>query len=362
MNANNHPEEPVSQSRKWLTAGEAAALKSVPVPGPRSAMMTVDDDQLLEYEEDGYLEFVRKSETPSFDADEPNSDLLLFSTSLLSPSANWSATNFVIAEDDDDEHSFSIETEFVAQHQRGHKQRPRIRDVRVKFQDLSKPYLARITNNQNYLKFLHLVKGEDSIGDGPLSPDSGINEFAGLSPEEQEKQKQEWARELANVENEIQTLRSVLATKVKTAHELKRKLGFSVWKELQDDMSQGIRNVKESNVYQNVEEKFGQLGKAVSEAPLYQKTESVIKPIAEKTTSIFGGFGTGLTSKLGQLKNSESFRSLEEKVGSAYENVKTRVSTSRSNSVQSFDEALRETEPRSKSASDTPATTPTIPE
>lgn len=126
----------------------------------------------------------------------------------------------------------------------------------------------------------------------------------------------------------------------------------------------------------------------------YQKTESVIKPIAEKTTSIFGGFGTGLTSKLGQLKNSESFRSLEEKVGSAYENVKvnnlwrpcnplsifhpalyfifiyfsfvfpwqTRVSTSRSNSVQSFDEALRETEPRSKSASDTPATTPTIPE
>lgn len=150
----------VSIASKWLTAGEAAALESVPVPGPRSAMMTVDDDQLLEYEEDGYLEFVRKSETPSFDADEPNSDLLLFSTSLLSPSANWSATNFVIAEDDDDEHSFSIETEFVAQHQRGHKQRPRIRDVRVKFQDLSKPYLARITNNQNYLKFLHLVKGQ----------------------------------------------------------------------------------------------------------------------------------------------------------------------------------------------------------
>lgn len=129
-------------------------------------MMTVDDDLLLEngcfgdYEEDGYLEFVRKSETPSFDADEPNGDLLLFPTSLLQPSANWSATNFVIAEDDD-EHSFAIETEFVAQQQqRGQTQRPRIRDVRVKFQDLSKPYLTRIINNQNYLKFLHLVKGQ----------------------------------------------------------------------------------------------------------------------------------------------------------------------------------------------------------
>lgn len=48
----------------------------------------------------------------------------------------------------------------------------------------------------------------------------------------------------------------------------------------------------------------------------------MIKPIAEKTTSLFGGISSGFTSKLGQLKNSESFRSLEEKVGSAYENVK----------------------------------------
>jgi hypothetical protein len=54
----------------------------------------------------------------------------------------------------------------------------------------------------------------------------------------------------------------------------------------------------------------------------YQKTESVIKTTAEKTTSLLGGFGSTVTTKLGQLKNSESFRSLEEKVGSAYENVK----------------------------------------
>lgn len=56
----------------------------------------------------------------------------------------------------------------------------------------------------------------------------------------------------------------------------------------------------------------------------YQKTESVVKGAAEKTTSILGGLGSGITMKLGQLKNSESFRSLEEKVGSAYENVKVR--------------------------------------
>lgn len=54
----------------------------------------------------------------------------------------------------------------------------------------------------------------------------------------------------------------------------------------------------------------------------YQKTESVIKATTEKTSSILGGLGSGISSKIGQLKNSESFRSFEERMGSAYENVK----------------------------------------
>jgi hypothetical protein len=56
--------------------------------------------------------------------------------------------------------------------------------------------------------------------------------------------------------------------------------------------------------------------------PRYQKTETAIKSTAEKTTSFLGGLGSGLTAKLGAVKNSETFRSLEEKVGSAYTNVK----------------------------------------
>lgn len=59
----------------------------------------------------------------------------------------------------------------------------------------------------------------------------------------------------------------------------------------------------------------------------YQKTESVIKSTAEKTTSIIGGLTGGITSKLGQMRNSESFRSIEERMGSAYENVKVKSAT-----------------------------------
>ncbi|BES91980.1 Tumour protein D52 family [Nesidiocoris tenuis] len=378
-----------------------------------------EDFASLEYEEDCYYAFVDKTETPSFDVDDAvyvdETDPIFNFNDEFEPSSLPEIPE-----------NFTIETEFYDKKLGNNKF---IRAVRVKFHDLSKPYFAKVTSEKNYTKFLQIVNGEkrlalvkrnilhpasvrlqlayirwcplaikrivrramdrvDKIVEyipfiqkplSDMSPDSGINELAGLTPEEQEKQKQEWASELAQVEEEINTLKLVLSSKVRQAQELKRKLGFSVWRDFQDDMQQGIKNVKESNIiqsveekveqigkavteaplYQSVEEKVGQISKAVIDAPLYQKTESVIKATTEKTTSILGGIGSGLTSKIGQLKNSESFKSFEEKVGSAYENVKTKVSTSRSSSMQSFDDALREAEGRRMTS---PATTPTIKE
>jgi len=79
---------------------------------------------------------------------------------------------------------------------------------------------------------------------------------------------------------------------------------------------------------------------------VYQKTESAIKATAEKTTSLFGGIGSAVSQKIGALKNTDSFRSMEERVSSAVTTVKgelqTKMGGSRSGSVQSFDDALRE--------------------
>lgn len=159
---------------------------------------------------------------------------------------------------------------------------------------------------------------DTSPGAASISSIDIANEFAGLSYEEQDRLRSEWSQELARVEEEIATLRTVLTSKVRLASELKRKLGITVWKEISDDVNQGLKNVKESQVYQS--------------------TQSALKSTAEKTTSIFGGLTSGLSSKLSQMKKSDSYRSIEERVGSAYENVKTRVSTSRSGSVTSFDD------------------------
>lgn len=110
---------------------------------------------------------------------------------------------------------------------------------------------------------------------------------------------------MARVEEEIATLRTVLTSKVRHASELKRKLGITVWREITDDVNHSLKTVKESQVY--------------------QKTESAIKTTAEKTSSIFGGLTSGISSKLSQMKKSDSYRSIEERLGGAYENVKVNV-------------------------------------
>ncbi len=41
----------------------------------------------------------------------------------------------------------------------------------------------------------------------------------------------------------------MLNAKVKHSHELKRKLGITVWKEFREDMEQNIRNIQETSTY-----------------------------------------------------------------------------------------------------------------
>ncbi|KAH8277821.1 hypothetical protein KR018_007996 [Drosophila ironensis] len=237
-----------------------------------------------------------------------------------------------------------------------------MRDVKVTFIDFSKPYLAKISNSENYKRFLNIGQKDNTANlSEPASPAASVAsaeiaaEFAALTVEEKEQRRAEWSQELARVEEEINTLRTVLASKTRHASDLKRKLGITVWKEVTDDVNQGLRNIKESTVFQSVEQSVGTFTKAVHEAPLYQRTESVLKSTGEKTASVFGSITSGISSKLSQMKNSESMRSIEASVGSAYENVKvsyehnnfmcqshaTKV-TSRSGSVSSFPDALDE--------------------
>ncbi|KAL1513442.1 hypothetical protein ABEB36_002853 [Hypothenemus hampei] len=193
------------------------------------------------------------------------------------------------------------------------------KQVRVHYSDLTKPYLAKLPKDSSFRRYLDIsLSQEEAMAADHVAPD-----LSHLTPEEKEQQEKLWKEELAQIEDEIVTLRTVLASKMRRSAELKKNLGITFFKEVSEDINQGIKNVKESNVYQ-------------------------------KTTSVIGGFTSNLTNKLGQMRHSDSFRSIEERVGSAYENVKGKV-ISRSGSQQSVNEDAR-------SRSGSVVTSPTIPE
>ncbi|OTF80612.1 hypothetical protein BLA29_002160 [Euroglyphus maynei] len=152
-------------------------------------------------------------------------------------------------------------------------------------------------------------------------------------PEQRAKIEEELRKELAKTEEEIQTLRTVLTAKIKRSNELKRKLGITVWKEFRDEMESSIKNIQETTAYQKTTEavKMGQ-------------------------ASVMGTLGS-VARKLGEVKNTNAFKSFEEKVGYAVTNVKTKIA-SRSNSTTNFDDALK----NSENSTTTPVHSPMIPE
>ncbi|XP_050017681.1 tumor protein D52 isoform X1 [Alexandromys fortis] len=118
-----------------------------------------------------------------------------------------------------------------------------------------------------------------------------------LSEEEQD----ELRRELAKVEEEIQTLSQVLAAKEKHLAEIKRKLGISSLQELKQNIAKGWQDVTATSAYKKTSETLSQAG--------------------QKASAAFSSVGSVITKKLEDVKNSPTFKSFEEKV----ENLKSKV-------------------------------------
>nr|XP_042911739.1 tumor protein D52 [Parasteatoda tepidariorum] len=154
----------------------------------------------------------------------------------------------------------------------------------------------------------------EEVGEFAMSsPDSGVHDLSQMDPEARAKAYEEKHRELAKIEEEINTLRQVLSSRIRRMQDLKRELGITVWKEFKDDMEQGIKNLQESTAY--------------------QKTSQTLKTASEKTSEAFGTIGASVSKKLEEVKQSSTFKALEEKVGTAYTNVKTKVSGTNSSDL-----------------------------
>ncbi|XP_042779376.1 tumor protein D52 isoform X4 [Panthera leo] len=134
-------------------------------------------------------------------------------------------------------------------------------------------------------------------------PEEGEDVAATISATEtlSEEEQQELRRELAKVEEEIQTLSQVLAAKEKHLAEIKRKLGINSLQELKQNIAKGWQDVTATSAYKKTSETLSQAG--------------------QKASAAFSSVGSVITKKLEDVKNSPTFKSFEEKV----ENLKSKV-------------------------------------
>jgi len=122
-------------------------------------------------------------------------------------------------------------------------------------------------------------------------------DFGSLSAQEQERQRDEWKAELGKTEEEIITLRQVLASKEAHAQGLKRRLGITAWREFSEDMTQGLKNLQDSQAY--------------------KKTGEAITAAKAKSASVWSS-----------ISNSQSFISASTKMGTAFGAAKSKVTAS----------------------------------
>uniref|UniRef100_A0A8C9NHU6 TPD52 like 2 n=1 Tax=Serinus canaria TaxID=9135 RepID=A0A8C9NHU6_SERCA len=142
-------------------------------------------------------------------------------------------------------------------------------------------------------------------------------------------EEEELRAELAKVEEEIGTLRQVLAAKERHCGELKRKLGLTPLDGLKQNLSKSWHDVQVSNAYVKTSEKLGEWNDKVTQSDFYKKTQETLSQAGQKTSAALSNVGSVISRKLGDMRNSATFKSFEDRVGT----IKSRVVGSRENST-----------------------------
>eukprot|EP00063_Salmo_salar_P025017 XP_013999852.1 PREDICTED: tumor protein D53 homolog isoform X5 [Salmo salar] len=159
-------------------------------------------------------------------------------------------------------------------------------------------------------------RGQGHIRTGLLDPepvtevDEEMVSDVDLNNTMTDEEREEILSELTKLEEEISTLRQVLASKEKHHSELKAKLGITPLSEFKQNFNKSWYDMQTSTAY--------------------KKTSETLSMAGQKTTAAFTALGTAISRKFGDMRsnslgNSPSFKSFEEKVECTVSNIKTKV-------------------------------------
>ncbi|XP_070589555.1 tumor protein D53 isoform X3 [Erythrolamprus reginae] len=120
-----------------------------------------------------------------------------------------------------------------------------------------------------------------------------------------EEEREELKVEVIKLEDEIATLRQVLAAKEKDLVEIRQKLGINLMNELKQNFSKSWHDVQTTTAY--------------------KKTQETLTHAGQKATAAISNVGTVISKKFGDMRNSPTFKSFEEKVETTVTSIKTKV-------------------------------------
>ncbi|XP_008575084.1 PREDICTED: tumor protein D54 isoform X8 [Galeopterus variegatus] len=150
-----------------------------------------------------------------------------------------------------------------------------------------------------------------------------------------EAEEEELRAELAKVEEEIVTLRQVLAAKERHCGELKKRLGLSALGELKQNLSRSWHDVQVSNAYKKTQETLSQAGQKTS-AALSTVGSAISRKLgdmrAHPFAHSFSSYSIRHSISMPAMRNSATFKSFEDRV----ETIKSKVVGSRENGSDSL--------------------------
>nr|AAH45297.1 Tumor protein D52-like 2b [Danio rerio] len=197
------------------------------------------------------------------------------------------------------------------------------------------------TANQDInLNSPHKGLGSDSISDLPEERGAAAVSPGTLPPGLTEEEAEELRLELTKVEEEINTLRQVLSAKERHASELKRKLGLSPLTEFKQNITKSWQDVQTSNAYLSASSTLD----GITSSEVYKKTQETLSQAGQKTSAALSTVGTAISRKLGDMRNSPTFKSFEDKVG----NIKYKVVGGKANGESAH--SPNESEPAQENA------------
>ncbi|XP_077343073.1 tumor protein D53 isoform X1 [Lithobates pipiens] len=168
-------------------------------------------------------------------------------------------------------------------------------------------------------------------------------EFAEIISEEE---KEELKNELAKLEDEIVTLRQVLAAKEKHLAEIKHKLGVSMMNELKQNFSRGWHDVQTHSAYKKTQETLSQAGIKAS-AAITNVGSAIGKKLGDMRSHSIS-YSIRHSISMPAMRNSPTFKSFEERVENTVTSLKVchmeKAKVGATNQTQgSFEEVLSST-------------------